>query len=270
MKKFWITFGLCVGAGIVLAHEFWLQPSQYFAQAGNRISLKILVGEGFLGERSEGRKNRIIQYRHYTATGTTDLSPTLSGDTYGDVSVVLTSPGTHLFSFSNTPKFLTMKADSFLLYLKEDGLDAIIAARQQRGDSRKPSRELYQRCVKTLVQVGQKTDGTFAANTNLPLDIRASRNPYDQRAGQQGEFQILFGKKPVANALVRYWNRNAANRLAEEQQRSDQQGRVRFRLRSGQNMISVVHMVPASDTAQARYGRADWHSFWGSLTFGCR
>ena len=275
MKKLSLLIALSLGLSIAFAHEFWLQPSQFFARVGDKINLQVLVGEGFAGERSEGKKNRIIQYRHHTDGIVTNLAPTLTGDTYGDVSVTLTTPGTHLFSFANTPKFLAMKADSFLLYLEEDGLDNVIATRQQRGETAKPSRELYQRCVKTLVQVGNNPTGTYAKNTGMPLEVMAVENPYAMRPGQTISFQILFMNKPLSGALVRYWNRATADQPAEttpqnrppheEKQRSDAQGRVRFQLRAGQNMVSVVRMVAAQDTTQS-----DWHSYWGSLTFGCR
>lgn len=269
MRKILLVIALSTAISLAFGHEFWLQPSRFFASVGEKIDVQVLVGEGFLGERSEGKKNRLIQYRHHTAGSTTDLAPTLASDTYGDVSVTLTTPGTHLFSFANTPKFLAMKADSFLLYLEEDGLDNVITARQQRGDTNKPSRELYQRCVKTLVQVGSPSvqpgsDTLFAKNTSMMLEIIPAQNPYGQRPGQTAEFRILFGSRPLAGALVRYWNRDTANRLTEEKQRSSAQGLVRFRLRAGSNMISLVRMVPNQDTT------ADWHSYWGSLTFGCR
>lgn len=270
VKKIFVVVGLCLGVGAALAHEFWLQPSRFFATVGDTINVQVLVGENFLGERSEGKKNRIIQYRHHTADGTRDLTPALTGDTYGAVSVTLSTPGTHLFTFANTPKFLSMKADSFLLYLQEDGLDNVITARRQRGDSDKPSRELYQRCVKALLQVGPKPDGTFAKNIGMPLEILAVTNPYGQRPGQLATFRVLFRDKPLAGALVRYWNRDSANRsggtpAVEEKQRSNAQGEVGFTLRAGQNMVSVVRMVPYDDPAQA-----DWISYWGSLTFGSR
>lgn len=265
MKKLWFAGCLSLLVSIAFAHEFWLQPSQFFASAGDIIRMEVLVGENFLGERSEGLKNRIVQYRHHTATGTADLTPTLTGGTYGQLSVPVNTPGTHLFTFANTPKFLSMKADSFLLYLREDGLERVIAARRQQGDNDKPSRELYQRCAKALVQVGPATDHTFGKDTGMPLEIIPTRNPYEQRFGQMAEFRVLFQDKPVAEALVRYWNRDAGNRLHEEKRRTNGAGEVQFRLRPGRNMVSVVHMVPAENTRQA-----DWHSFWGSLTFGCR
>ncbi|MBD2703248.1 DUF4198 domain-containing protein [Spirosoma sp. BT702] len=259
------TFVFGLSLCLVFGHEFWLQPSRFFADVDDKISLQVLVGEGFQGERSEGKKNRIIQYRHYIGQSSTDLSSALTGDSYGDVTVSLKSEGTHLFSFTNTPKFLTMKPDSFLLYLEEDGLDNTIAARKQQGNTDKPSRELYQRCVKTLVQVGSKPDDTFAKNTGMKLEIIPTKNPYAQRPGDEALFTILFDNKPVEGALVRYWNRNTANKLTEEKQRSDKQGHATFKLRAGSNMISLIRMVPHENKAEA-----DWHSYWGSLTFGCQ
>ena len=269
MKKFSLIVVLGISLGIAFGHEFWLQPSRFFATVGDKINVQILVGEGFLGERSEGRKNRISQFRHDAAGSITDLAPSLTGDAYSDISVPLTTAGTHLFSFANTPKFLSMKADSFLLYLEEDGLNDVIKARQKQGQTGKPSRELYQRCVKTLVQVGSpivgvKADNTFARNTGMVLEIIPVQNPYLQHAGQTVDFQILFANKPLAGALVRYWNRNSTKRLLHEKQRSDKNGHVRFKLRSGGNMVSLVCMVPNETPTDA-----DWHSYWGSLTFGC-
>lgn len=136
---------------VAFGHEFWLEPTQFFARVGESIRVQILVGENFTGERSEGKKNQPTQFRHYVATGSEDLSPTHLGDLYGDVTVPLNTPGTHLISFANTPKFLAMKPDSFLLYLEEDGLDNVIEARKKQGATNKSSRELYERCIKTAV-----------------------------------------------------------------------------------------------------------------------
>ncbi|WP_020604532.1 DUF4198 domain-containing protein [Spirosoma spitsbergense] len=265
MKKRSLITGLSILVSVAFGHEFWLEPTQFYARVGESIRVQILVGENFTGERSEGKKNRLTQYRHYTATGTEELSPTLLGDSYGDVTVRLKTPGTHLISFANTPKFLAMKPDSFLLYLEEDGLDNVIEARKKQGNTDKPSREVYQRCVKTLVQVDNKFDDTFAKNTGLMLEISPTKNPYGQHPGQTAAFRILFDGKPLAGALVRYWNRDAANHVTEEKQRSNAQGTVRFTLRAGANMVSAVRMIPHNNPAEA-----DWHSYWGSLTFGCR
>ena len=280
MTKFYVLTGLLLLVAILsVAHEFWLEPNRFFAAVGAVVSIDVKVGEGFEGERSEGKKNRIIQYIHLANGLKENLAPGLTNDHYGVATVKLATPGTHLIAFANTPKFLSMQPDSFLLYLKEDGLDNVIKARMQQGDTQKRSRELYQRCVKTLIQAGDKPDNTFATDTGMPLEIIPKQNPYALKAGQLVDVQILFKHKPLATALVRYWNRSPTNQLHQEQQRSDAQGHVRFRLKTGRNMISLVRMIPyktpdggpsQAKPVQAEPIQADWISYWGSLTFGCR
>lgn len=276
MKKIYLTASLVLGLTLLsVAHEFWLQPQRFFAAVNDVIPVEIMVGEGFQGERSEGKKNRVIQYVHIANRTKEDLAPGLMNDHYGVATVTLTSPGTHLIAFANTPKFLSMRADSFLVYLKEDGLYNVIQTRQQQNATQKRSRELYRRCVKTLIQAGDKPDSTFAVNTGMPLEIIPEQNPYAVKPGQPVSFQVLFEQKPLPMALVRYWNRTATNQLHQEQQRSDAQGRVRFRVRTGSNMVSLVRMIPhtgpdETGSPTAELPHADWISYWGSLTFGCR
>ncbi|MFD2934690.1 DUF4198 domain-containing protein [Spirosoma flavum] len=278
MKRIYpITLPLILIVLLAQAHEFWLQPGVFFAEMGQVIPIEVLVGEHFNGERSEGKKNRLVQYAHWAVGVKEDLSPSLTEDHYGVVPLKINKPGTHLVGFANTSKYLSMRADSFLLYLREDGLNQIVDLRQERHETQTRSREFYQRCVKTLIQAGPVivTDKTFSLDTGMPLEIIPVQNPYSIKPGGWLEFSVIFDHKPLANALVRYWTRPISTRkelpdvkpkgLIEEQQRSDAQGRVRFQLRAGQNMVSLVQMVPTTNTKEA-----DWQSYWGSLTFGCR
>ncbi len=276
MKKIYLTASLVLGLTLLaVAHEFWLQPQRFFAAVNDVVPIEIMVGEAFMGNRSEGKKNRIIQYVHIANGTKEELAPGIANDHYGVAAVKLTSPGTHLIAFANTPKLLELAPDRFLAYLKEDGLDNVITARKQQGNDQKGSRELYRRCVKTLIQVGDKPDDTFATNTGMSLEIMPSQNPYTLKPGQPADFQVLFEQKPLPMALVRYWNRDAGNKLHEERQRADAQGRVRFKLLAGRNMVSLVQMVPYTSaaqtgTTQGDFPQADWISYWGSLTFGCK
>lgn len=278
MKRiyFLLTFTCCF-ALLVQAHEFWLQPSAFFAQPGQVIPVQVMVGEHFNGERSAGKKVRLVQYVHWVGGAKEDLTPQLTQGHYGVVPLRIAVAGTHLVGFANTNSYLSMRADSFLLYLQEDGLNQVIRLRQKRHETKTQSREFYRRCVKTLIQAGpvQSADKTFSLDTGMPLEIIPLENPYSKKPGGLAEFKLVFNHKPLANALVRYWTRpfGPANDLTdgkptglvEAHQRSDAQGCVRFHLRSGQNMVSLVHMVPTTNTNEA-----DWQSYWGSLTFGCR
>lgn len=273
MKRIYLFFTLLLVVTLTSnAHEFWLQPTIYFALPNQVVSLNVLVGEHFQGERSEAKKNRIVQYAHYSKSTKEDLTPQFTGGHYGSTPVKLAVPGTHLIAFTNTNKYIEMRADSFLLYLQEDGLDPVIQYRQAHKQTQKRSREFYRRCVKSLLQVGpfNLQDKTYSLNSGMPLEIIPTQNPYSLKPGKTIRFTVLFENKPLPNALVRYWNRatikdSAPADFTEQQQRTNANGQVSFQLQAGNNMVSLVQMVPYADTKQA-----DWQSYWASLTFGCR
>ncbi|CCH01367.1 hypothetical protein FAES_3359 [Fibrella aestuarina BUZ 2] len=268
--RVWLTcLLLIVSVSGAVGYEFWLQPARFFVSPGMTIRVQTLVGERFTGELSEGHKKRIVLYKHHSASGTVDLSAALAGDHYGETSVKLTQPGTHVLVFANTPKFIRMEPDQFLNYLNEDGLDNVIAAREEAADTLKPGYELYSRCAKTMVQVGDNPDPTLPASSSLTLDIVPLQNPYTLRAGQRLRLQILFNNKPQPDALVRYWAKSETGQVEADVVRSDRRGQVQFKLKAGQNMVSTVRMIPAPINRNVPE-TADWRSYWSSLTFGCR
>ena len=75
-------------------------------------------------------------------------------------------------------------------------------------------------------------------------------------------FRLLFDGKPLVNRLVKAWYKHDGQTLLIRTH-SDSGGQVAFNFPyAGPWMLSVVHMLPATETADA-----DWDSFWGNLTF---
>ena len=259
MKKIAIVCLLLTSASALLAHEFWLMAANYFINVGQSTHVSVFVGEDFDGKGWKFDSKRIKTLRHYTKNTMRDLDQsTLPADS---LELDFKTEGTQLIALETNNKFLTMEADKFLAYLNEDGLNNAIKLRQQRNETKKPSREFYARCVKTLVQVGSATDRAYAIRTNMTLEIIPQQNPYDVADGGRVSYQIVFRKQPLANAYVRLWNKKAG-KLTKDSARSDAQGRVELPQLSGVNMVSVVTMVPTTDASTA-----DWQSYWGSLTF---
>jgi uncharacterized GH25 family protein len=163
--------------------------------------------------------------------------------------------------------FLTLEADKFNSYLKEDGLDYILLARQKRGSLNKPGREAYRRCAKTLVLAGSPnsadTARAWSRPTGLPLDLVPEQNPYTLRAGTSFTVRVLADGQPQPGQLVKLWQRSPGQPVRVNKLYSNQNGRVLFRLSvPGQYMVSTVRMVPATGP------EADWQSTWSTLTFG--
>src|SRR5687767_8208439 len=113
------------------AHEFWVRPSSFAASAGQKIDVRLFVGDAFPGEASLDGRNGV--------------------DPAG--SVTLNDPGAHILVFRNLPSRLELEGGKFDEYLADEGLDHIIAKRKEKGDSTKPGREMFSRCAKSIVRV---------------------------------------------------------------------------------------------------------------------
>ena len=260
---FTIIVGLLSGA---VAHEFWLQPADFFPKIGNDVSVLIRVGENFEGERWGGGSRRAEQLKISNLSGEKDLLPTL---TQADSAVFspnlkIEQNGTQMLTLATNSSFIELKPDKFLAYLKEDGLENAIAFREKNDETSKNGRELYRRCAKTLLQVSSTTDATPTRSSGLILDIIPQKNPYSLTKNQSLTCQFLYESKPLAGTLVRCWRR-AEGKTEIEFTRTDSKGNATFALvkkRTGIYMVSTVRMVRLESNP-----RADWQSTWGSMTF---
>ena len=253
---------LAITAIVSLAHEFWLLPSAWFVQPGQSLKMSLRVGEGFAGDPWEANASRVTQFFSMLGKTKTDRLGNLQKSGLDSLWLSFDKPGTHLVSLGTNNKFLEMEADKFDAYLQEDGLEHIRQLRQQSGQTSKPSREFYRRESATLIQVGGTPSKVNFGKTGFELRILPEKNPLLADPNSILKFQIRFKGKPLPNALVRHWRKTADGSPIVQTQKSDRNGRVRFQLSPGEQMVSVVHM-----TGYPKPAEADWQSIWGNLTF---
>lgn len=260
---------ICLSCLLILifpinAHEFWLMPSKYFASPGEVINLNFFVGEHFTGEHWGGGGRRInsLNYFHHGTVENITNSVEYKDSTL-TASITLSKSGTHAIALSTNNAYIELEADKFNEYLKEDGLEHIIAWRAQQGKSNTKSREYYRRCAKTFIQVGSLKDHGYKGASAMVLEIIARENPYRQKPGTSLHFQVLYKNKPLENGLVRMWYRDPEGKVKEEQVRTDSNGLVRLAMKKkGEYMISIVWMEPWTED-----NKAELISTWSSLTF---
>jgi len=244
----------------LVAHECWLQPASFAPVAGPAIGLTIQVGTNFEGEPKPFSPARVAALRDFSAAGTRDLTPKLNDRLQLPVS--FEDPGTHVITYDSKPGLITLEADKFNEYLREEGLEVVIAERAQAGESAQPGRERYLRCNKTIVRADGKSDGTYAVVTGQRLEIIPVDDPAAWSAGGASRFKLLFAGQPLAGAKVRAWHR-AGGQLATLDAVTTATGEVSFDLpAAGEWMLSTIHMARLTGDAAA-----DWESHWGNLTF---
>jgi uncharacterized GH25 family protein len=245
------------------AHEFWLLPETFVLSEGNPTTLTLHVGEGFTGAPVSFSSALIATFRHHTIDHTVDLQPVENFKTpVAEAAWSATRAGGHLLALDTYPEHTVLAAEAFHAYLQADGLGHVIRAREAAGSASKPGRERFRRNVKTLIQVGNVYDDTYAKRTGQRLEIMPLSDPARHPAGQDMGFQVLFDGRGLGEALVRFWHKRAGQ-LTIVETFTDSGGKVTFTPPwPGVWMASSVHMVPVTDSS-----RADWESYWGNLTF---
>lgn len=255
-------FGLIIAISPAFAHEFWLEPEQFRVDADQEIRADIKVGQDFKGDVYPYVASRFVSFERHDDLGTSAV-----GGAAGDIPALEIAPraeGLSIFTYVSSGQRLTFsKWEKFTSYLANEGLNGIAARHDARGLPRDRIREIYTRCAKTLVNVGDGTTGQDRA-TGMPLELVAGDNPGNVAAGSEMRFQLLWQGKPLPDTQVALFHRPEDGETTRTLTRTDANGHATFALPSpGPYLAASVHMTEAASDENA-----DWQSHWASLTFG--
>jgi len=245
------------------AHEWWLLPDRFAAPAAEPIGIAHRVGTGWPGEALPRDPARIVRFAVVDALGERAIEGEPGADPAG--TIALRRPGIALALYRSRPSPVRLEAGPFESYLRDEGLDRVIAARAARGESQQPGIEIFSRNAKAmLVAPGTAATGDtqrWRRPVGLTLELVPESDPRTLAAGGRFALRLLHRGKPLEGALVKAFPKDGNERRLSA--RSDAQGRVRFVLPEGGTwLISAVHMMAAPAASGAR-----WESLWSSLTF---
>jgi len=246
-----------------LAHEFWLEPQQYIFSRTDEINIRFRVGESFTGDNWKGNREKVSELKLYYADIIDDLSDVISDEEGDSLQFSIHEEGTAMVTFNNTNSFIELDAEKFNAYLLEDGLQAAIDYRKKHNETDSIGREFYQRSVKTIVQVGALKTEVYKKQTALPVDIIPLSHPYKLDNGDTLKVKVLFRGEPLANTKIRTWHK-LMGRVTDTSFMSNEKGEISFPVNtSGEWMVSCVTMIHLANDPKAQ-----WQSYWGSLTWG--
>ena len=246
-------------ASFASAHDFWIEPSAFRPAVGSTLGVRLVVGQRFRGDVLPRNPAMIARFVFVTDQGEVPVTGRAADDPAG--SVRIEQPGLGLIVYRSLESSLSLEPDKFEEYLKEEGLESVIAARAKRGESQKPSKELFSRAAKCLVQAGGSGDSGFDRVVGLTLELVPEKDPYAMAGGGDLPMRLLFEGKPLGGALVAAMPYDAPEKKLSA--RSDRDGRVTLKLpASGVWLVKAVQMTPVAGDPNA-----DWRSVWASLTF---
>lgn len=254
------TLVTCIAlASVAAAHEFWIEPTKFQSPAGRVIALHLRVGMDMKGEPVPRNAKRLIRFDAITG----DQSKPVPGEDGVDPAGFLRveKAGLTTVAFVSNATTIELEPEKFASYLKEEGLDTILADREKRGESDKLGREAYARSCKSFILVGGEGRDTQDWALGLPLEFVVEKNPYSLKPGDKLTVRLLRDGKPLANSLVVGIHRELLDKRPS--QRTDAEGRATLELpKSGMWLIKAVDMRRAASGVDA-----DWESIWASLTF---
>lgn len=255
-----IVLAALLAATPAAAHEYWIEPATFLVKPGAQVTLTLLVGQNFKGERqpyiAETSERFVAVDRH----GPRPIRAVSGDDPAGTVTIA--DPGLTVVGYHSRKYPLRFDAlAEFENYLRLEGLDHLLDAARKRHTAKGVIFEQYERCAKTLLVGPDISTAPPDRALDLPLELVAETNPYRLGPDRQLRVRLLHRGKPLAGALVKAFNKTDPSQPLEA--RTDGDGRATFALtRPGAWLVSAVHMIPAP-----LLSGADWQSWWASVTF---
>lgn len=250
-----------------IGHDLFMRPDAFFVAPGSPVPVKMFSGT-FSESENAIKRDRILDLSMVTPGGRTALDPSLwtERDPQTTLAVPTQDGGTYLLAAALKPRPLSLDGAKFNAYLKEEGLDHVLAARKAQGRLQEPSQERYQKFVKALVQVGDNPTESYATSLGYAAELMPLANPYTLKVGDTLPVRLVVDGKPAAGHVLFAGGRTGKGaRIPMKRLTADADGVVRVTLTApGAWYVKVVHMreVTEPDT--------NYESRWSTLTWGVK
>src|SRR3982750_1015909 len=250
------------------AHDFWLQPHDFWIDAPGTTPFTLQVGHGPLPQRSPIPLRRIERLDAISSDGAIrDMRAHLRlGGDRDDGDAAFASEGAYVLVLQTDDK-----AESHLPAIRvndypgAEGLTPALEIRERTQRADADGSENYRRVAKAIVQVGAGDSASDAQVTHaigLPLEIVPERNPYAMPRGSTLPVRVVYEGRALAGALVKLTDL-ARDAEPFEARLTDADGRAEFTLpTTGAWLLNVVWTEPTpkgSDT--------DFETVFSSLSF---
>lgn len=177
---------------VLAAHDLFLTLAAYFVPVNADVRVVVLNGTFSTSENSIDRP-RIVDLSLVTPGGRRRLDTTqVSADgPRTAIRIHTESAGTYLAGMSLKPSEISLSGKQFNDYLKEEGLESVLAARRTAGELARPAKERYAKHVKIVFQAGPARSGGWSTVLGYPVEIVPLENPYELRPGDTLRVRLL-------------------------------------------------------------------------------
>lgn len=259
-----LMYGVSAGA-----HDFWVQPAEYWLQPQIASSMTLQVGHGPFRQRSPIPPGRITRFETIGPDGIAiDMRGTLHvGGSADDGALKFSQPGAYVLVLETDNRAQShLPAIRFNDYLKVEGLTPALEQRERLHQTDRDGSENYSRRAKSIVQIGPPEANSQIQVTRplgLPLEIIPEANPYARPQPTALPVRVIYEGQPLQGALVKLTHlENDAAPL--EAHLTDGMGRATFVMPTeGSWLLNVIWTKPLP-----RSRETDFETTFSSLSFG--
>jgi hypothetical protein len=267
LRKFLPVLVLILAAGPLAAHDLFLKLASYFLPAHTPVRVLLLNGTFSKSEGAVAR-DRMADIALVGPGGRTALDTT-AVSTQRDTTILrlrTMGAGTYVLGVSVRPREIALTGEQFNGYLKEEGIDDMLAERTRSGMLAEAAKERYAKHVKAIFQVGNARSDGYATVLGYTAEIVPLENPYTLKSGATLRVRCLINGQPAAGLTVLSGGVTPGGAaISEARAVSDSAGIARIRLASGGRwfvkFIRMQHSTQPGITHESQ---------WATLTFEVR
>ncbi len=242
-----------------LAHDFWIEPSQFHPQKGRILSLSLRVGTEYEGEvvvRHPAHLKR-FEYHQLASSNKKDIPGRQGVDPAGYFRFQSDKPG--IVVYESAFQSIALKPKDFNGYLEEEGLLGVVA---KQADSQAEIKERFRRFAKALIVPKNFKAKQIDRKLDLKIELVCLNGELTISQGKLTEltWQLFFDNQPLPNRRVSILEK--ASGKAVSWSVTDKQGKAKLQLTK-----PGIYMVKAINIRPTQYAQEKWESFWATSTF---
>ena len=265
------VFGLSAAPSV--AHEFWIEPTNYTIDRATTIEATLFNGQGFGGivdgEEAGATRigyfpNRIAATRYFLG----DTSAPVDGR-IGDNPAIALAPldnGLHVVAYVSAPATIGYQEwEKFQNFVDHKDLPTSLAEHTALGFPEVDFTEIYIRNSKTLVAVGDGAGSDL--RTGMETEIIALDNPYTDDVSQGMRVLLVYLDDIRANEQIELFEKGPDDVVTITTVRTNDDGIATLPVRPGFSYMADAVLLREPSAELAEQYDAVWETLWANLTF---
>ncbi len=262
MRRLALIFSLI--SAPAMAHEFWIEPTDYQVAADTNLEADIVNGQEFTGLKLSYLPQRFVNFVLFSG----EESARVDGRP-GDRPALQQEPiaeGLNIAAYQANNATVTYENwEKFQNFVDHKDFGDVLSLHEARGLSLNGFKEVYSRHAKALFGVGNSAGAD--RRVGLETEIVALTNPYTDDVSDGVRVQVYYRNDVRPNTQVEVFEKAPNSTVAISLYQTNDDGIAVFPVKPGHAyMVDAVVLREPSERLAESTG-AVWETLWANLTF---